>query len=150
MNQIIDTESFKPVEKEKEVAGQRSSIRIRRGSKALISTANRILLVKEQHTDGSLFWTLPGGGVESDELLHEGLIRELFEELQCRSLIHDRVATIWYAHSSHQSLFSVYTVFDCSLLSTPDPNEKEGILEYRWASPSSLPSNTLPQVRHML
>lgn len=150
MNEVIDAKVLESVAKEEEVANQRSSVQIRRASKAFVSTANQVLLVKEQHTDGSSFWTLPGGGVESDESLHEGLTRELFEELQCQSLIHDPVATVWYAHSSRQRMFSVYTVFDCSLLSTPDPNGKEGILEYRWVSPSSLPSATLLQVRHML
>lgn len=123
---------------------------IRRGTKALVSTPGRVLLVKEQHANGSPFWTLPGGGADPDESLVECLTRELFEELGCRALIDEPVATIWYAHSSSQSTLSAYTVFECSLLSTPRPNGDEGIREYKWMSPSNLPSSTLPQVRQLI
>lgn len=123
---------------------------IRQGTKGIISTSRRVLLVKERHVDGSSFWTLPGGGAEPDEPLVDCLVRELFEELQCRSLIDQPLGTIWYAHSSPQRTFSLYTVFECSLLSTPAPNKSEGICEYTWALPSDLPSSTLPQVRQLI
>lgn len=123
---------------------------IRRGTKALISMSRRVLLVKEQHADGSSFWTLPGGGVDSDESLVECLARELFEELRCYTLIDEPIATIWYAHLSSQYTFSAYTVFECSLLSTARSNGNEGIEEYKWVLPSDLPSSTLPQVRYLI
>lgn len=123
---------------------------IRRGTKALISTSRRALLVKEQHADGSSFWTLPGGGVDPDESLVECLTRELFEELRCYALIDEPIATIWYAHLSSQWTFSAYTVFECSLLSTVRSNGNEGIEEYKWVLPSDLPSSTLPQVRYLI
>lgn len=123
---------------------------IRRGTKGIISTSRRVLLVKERHANGSSFWTLPGGGAEPDEPLVDCLARELFEELRCQSLIDQPLATIWYAHSSSQRTFSIYTVFECSLLSTPVPNTSEGICEYTWALPSNLPLSTLPQVRQLI
>lgn len=123
---------------------------IRQGTKGFISTSKRVLLVKERHTDGSSFWTLPGGGAEPDETLADCLARELFEELRCHSLIDQPLATIWYAHSSSQRTFSIYTVFECSLLSTPVPNNSEGICGYTWALPSNLPVSTLPQVRQLI
>lgn len=125
-------------------------VRIRYGTKAVISTSEYVLLIKEQHSDGSSFWTLPGGGIKSDESLPECLARELLEELQCQCLIGETITTIWYAHSNHQSTFSTYTVFECSLLSMPIPNEDEGILEYQWVSPTNLPPSTLSPIRHLL
>lgn len=133
-----------------EITNKGTQLHIRQGAKALISTIERVLLVKEQHADGSSFWTFPGGGAESGESLFDGLTRELFEELRCWSLINEAVTTVWYAHSSRQNTFSIYTVFDCALLSAPKPNRKEGILEYQWVSPTNLPSSTLPQVRYIL
>lgn len=129
---------------------QPASLQIRRGTKALISTSDRVLLIKEQHTDGSPFWTFPGGGVKTNESLINCLTREVFEELGCQSVISKPVTTVWYAHSSNQKTFSIYTVFDCSLLSIPVPNEREGILEYQWMSPTALPPSTLPQICHVL
>lgn len=147
MHEMEQIESTSTDEKRADYRGRPS---VRRGAKALVSTPGRVLLVKEQHADGSPFWTLPGGGADPDESLVECLTRELVEELWCRALIDKPVATIWYAHSSSQSTLSVYTVFECSLLSTPRPNGDEGIRECKWISPSNLPSSTLPQVRHLV
>ncbi|ELY33998.1 NUDIX hydrolase family protein [Halalkalicoccus jeotgali B3] len=135
---------------EEGLPSQPTVLQIRHGTKAFVSTANRVLLVKEQHTDGSPFWTLPGGGVKANESLAECLTRELFEELRCQAVIDKPVTTVWYAHSSKQKTFSVYTVFECSLLSIPESNEREGILEYQWLSPTSLPPTTLPQIRQIV
>lgn len=146
----MNTEQVEPALTDGESADHGGHSYIRQGTKAFISTSRWVLLVKEQHTDGSSFWTLPGGGAEPDESLIECLTRELFEELGCHPLIDEPIATIWYAHSSSQRTFSVYTVFECSLFSTPLPNSNEGIYEYKWVSPSHLPSSTLPQVRYLI
>jgi len=124
--------------------------RLRRGAKALISTPSRVLLVKERHADGSPFWTLPGGGVYRHESLIAGLRRELVEELRCRSTIGEELTTFWYAHSSRPSATTVYTVFDCVLLSEAAPNRNEGVLDRRWVNPAAPPPSTLPQVRYLL
>lgn len=129
---------------------QKIPFRIRYGTKAIISESDTVLLLKEQHADGSPFWTLPGGGLEPDESLFNSLTREIFEELRCHILIKNPIGTVWYAHLSRQNTFSIYTVFECSLLSTPAPNRQEGILDYQWVSPTNLPSSTLPQVRYLL
>lgn len=127
-----------------------AQVHIRHGAKALISMSTRILLIKEQHADGCSFWTFPGGGVNPDEPVCDGLVRELAEELHCRPLIDEAVTTVWYAHSSLQNTLSIYTIFECSLLSDPTPNRREGVLEYQWVSPTDLPPSTLPQVRYTL
>lgn len=121
----------------------------RTGAKALVTGDRAVLLVRERHSDGTPFWTLPGGGVCTHETPMEGLRRELVEELDCRARVADPVSTFWYAHDSLDASVSVYTVFDCSLLSEPAPNPAEGVFEARWAEPDSLPSATLPQVRYL-
>jgi len=45
------------------------AIRLREGAKALAVRNGHVLLIKERHTDGSVFWTLPGGGKQSGQLL---------------------------------------------------------------------------------
>ncbi len=121
----------------------------RTGAKALVTSGDAVLLVKERHADGSPFWTLPGGGVCGHECPTEGLKRELVEELDCRARIDDPVSTFWYAHNSLAAAVSVYAVFDCSLLSRPVPNPDEGVFDARWVEPASLPPATLPQVRFL-
>ncbi len=121
----------------------------RTGAKALVTAEDAVLLVQERHADGSPFWTLPGGGVCDHECPAEGLERELVEELDCRARIDDPVSTFWYAHDSLAAPLSVYTVFDCSLLSEPAPNPDEGVFEAQWVEPEALPPATLPQVRYL-
>lgn len=125
------------------------SVQLRRGVKALVSTAGRVLLVKERHGDGSQFWTLPGGGVEPGESPARALRRELVEELQCRVEITERKTEFWYTHASDDRV-SLYTVFECALTTVVSPNPVEGVLDYRWAKPADLPPSTLLQVRHLL
>lgn len=128
----------------------KSQHQVRRGAKALITTAERALLVKEAHSDGTQFWTLPGGGVETGESMADALERELAEELCCRVAIEEQTATFWYAHSSCTRTASLYTVFDCTLTTPTIPNRAEGVLDLRWISTDNLPANTLLGVRALL
>lgn len=122
----------------------------RHGAKALITSDNAVLLIKEYHEDGTPFWTLPGGGVHPDESLTDGLYRELREELDCDKLVvGDRTARIWYAHHSGSGVASLYTVFSCYTLCEPSPNSTEGITACQWARPDRLPAKTLPQVQSL-
>jgi len=120
----------------------------RRGAKARITSGDAVLLIKERHTDGTPFWTLPGGGVRPEESLVEGLCRELREELGCRSpVVGERAGRMVYAHHSEPHRVSLYTVFDSRLQSEPRPNRVEGIESCRWIRPDAVPPRTLPQVR---
>ena len=64
----------------KTTTAERRPVPVRRGSKALITAGDRLLLVKERHADGTSFWTLPGGGVEPAESMEAALRRELAED----------------------------------------------------------------------
>lgn len=123
---------------------------VRRGAKALVDSASRVLLVRERHADGRSFWTLPGGGARPQEPLVDAVKRELDEELGCVAVVDDPVSRFWYAHLSTPSTVSVYTVFDCAVASDVQPVRSEGVLESRWVDPDRPPARTLPQVRHLL
>lgn len=132
------------------VASDSSTVTVRRGAKALIGSSSRVLLVRERHADGRDFWTLPGGGVQSDESAEEGLRRELVEEIQCPAIVDAPVSEFWYPHRSSPGTVSQYTVFSCSVVSTPQPVRSEGILETAWIDPAKLPPRTLPEIRQFL
>lgn len=123
---------------------------VRRGAKAIVTSSSRVLLVRERHSDGQLFWTLPGGGVRPRESLAAGLRRELLEELRCDAVVGERVAAFWYAHRSSVDVLSRYTVFSCAVDATVRPVRSEGILAAKWVAPGRLPVGTIPQVRRLL
>jgi len=140
----LDTVCLDPSRTEN--AGQKE-LRIRPGAKALVSDGEYFLLVKERRSDGSNFWTLPGGGRRPGESAAACLRRELVEELQCQSHVNAATGTFAYRHTSQHNTVSVYTVFRTRLQSRPKPNKDEGILECQWVEPANLPETTLPQVR---
>lgn len=126
------------------------SLTVRPGVKALASTGDAALLVRERHADGTPFWTLPGGGVHPNESPLRALERELDEELCCQCVPGDRVTSFCYAHASLPATVSAYAVYECSLLTRPIPVADEGVTACRWVEADSLPARTLPQVRLVL
>ena len=126
----------------------RDGFHVRRGVKALVTTSDgSVLLIRERHADGTPFWTLPGGGVQHGESATGALEREVAEELQCTCVPGAARTAFPYVHYSRHRTASVYVVYDCALLTSPRPNGAHGVTAARWASPESLPSGTLPQVR---
>ena len=124
-----------------------SSYTVRRGVKALLAHDGQVLLVKERHSTGEPFWTLPGGGVEPGESKRDALHRELREELNCQILPQSPVEQLVYVHSSQHRTATVYTVIECGLLSDLDPSHPHGVLDARWVPADAVPARTLPQIR---
>jgi 8-oxo-dGTP diphosphatase len=118
---------------------------LRRGAKALITSGDRVLLIKERRNDGSSFWSLPGGGVECDESVPECLRREIVEEIRCQPSVGEPIDACVYCHTN-RPVATVYTVFEASLETEPDPNPAEGIVDHDWWVPTELPATTLPPI----
>jgi 8-oxo-dGTP diphosphatase len=121
----------------------------RPGVKALVTARGHVLLLQERRSEEPSFWTIPGGGVESGESLTESLHRELQEELQCAVTVGELLGGCAYSHLTCPAT-SVYTVFDVTLLSEPDPNPEEGIVEYAWFRPDDLPQTTLDPIQQFI
>ena len=124
---------------------------VRLGAKALLHSDGRVLLVRERRTDGSTFWTLPGGGVEPGESHRECLRRELREELRCRPAIGRMpVAACRYRHTTLEDTVTIYAVFPAGPVSDPAPNFAEGIVACAWCHPADPPGGTLSPFRDLL
>lgn len=123
---------------------------LRPGVKAMIRSDDAILLVKEARTSGETFWTLPGGGVRSDETRHQALRREIDEELGREISIDAPVGRCLYQHRSEPGVASIYSVYAGTIDAPPVPNRRDGILDVRWARPDALPMRTLRAFRDVI
>lgn len=130
--------------------GEPPDHRLRRGVKALVTSSDAVLLLQEQRANGVAFWTLPGGGVQSNETIEDALRRELREEIQCGAVVGQSTGEFTYVHASRRRTVSRYVVYDCAITDRPVPNPDEGVLQCRWVCPGDPPANTLPQVRALL
>lgn len=122
---------------------------LRRGAKALITSRGRVLLIQERRSDGSSFWSLPGGGAEHEESGQECLRREIAEEIRCQSSVGPAVDNCIYCHMS-RPVTTVYTVFETTLEARPNPNPTEGIVDHAWRKPTNLPSTTLTPIANVI
>lgn len=123
--------------------------RLRLGTKAVVGTDESILLVREGRSDGSRFWTLPGGGLRGSESFKAGLRREIDEELRCGVEIDKPVGLCLYEHRSRPGLVTMYAVYAGSLTGDVRPNLEEGILGYQWSTPP-LPEDTLEPIKRLI
>ncbi|QWC20227.1 NUDIX hydrolase [Halorubrum sp. 2020YC2] len=130
-----------------EGAFERRELRV--GAKALVTDRDRVLLVKERHGDGSTFWTLPGGGVESGESLSECLRREIDEEIRAPATVGERLGRCVYRHTSRPTT-TVYSVFDATLGARPEPDPAERVLDHAWVAPTELLPTTLDPVERFI
>ena len=123
---------------------------MREGVKLLCRRDGAVLLIQEEHDDGTPFWTLPGGGVEPGESLGEALHREVREELQCAVNEVERIGRIWYRHTSRPMTVTRYSVFTGTMTSAPEPNPDHGVRSSRWVDDGSIPERTLDCVERLL
>jgi nucleoside triphosphatase len=87
-------------------------------------------------------WGLPGGGLEEDEKMQEGLQREMKEEVGLDLsavepvFFFDDVATKYYADGSTEELYMVYLMFEGKGVGEVQLNEEAE--EYAWVLPDKL------------
>jgi 8-oxo-dGTP diphosphatase len=116
--------------------------RLRSGVKAVVTRGKRVLLTRERRSDGSTFYSLPGGGVESGETPLDALTRELREELDCAGTIGKRVGSCSYQHQRIDAT-TAYELYVVTLDDAPTPNPSEGIVGVELHDPAALPESML-------
>jgi 8-oxo-dGTP diphosphatase len=103
---------------------------------ALIERAGRLLICRRRATDPHpLKWEVPGGKTEDAETLHEGLRRELWEELGIDARIGSEVARYHFAYPGKTPILLVF--FRVSDFEGEIQNRV--FAEIRWEAPQALP-----------
>ncbi|MDQ0253339.1 8-oxo-dGTP pyrophosphatase MutT (NUDIX family) [Evansella vedderi] len=97
----------------------------------IVNNEGLVLLLKR--TYGDLGWSLPGGGVEVGETIHEALYRECREELGVE--VQDAILTGFYYHSK---LNAQVGIFRCSLPEGAEIKLSHEHSDYKWAHLSEL------------
>jgi ADP-ribose pyrophosphatase YjhB (NUDIX family) len=119
-----------------------AGLRIREAVRALlIDPDDRVLLVKFIFPSATV-WALPGGGLEPDESAHDGLRRELAEEVglhgvQIGAHLWNRVHVIPFLDGSYdgqrEQIFEVHTpAFEPAPQFTWEELRAEHVHEIRW------------------
>ncbi|MGZ3583612.1 MAG: NUDIX hydrolase [Ktedonobacterales bacterium] len=117
--------------------------RFRIGVFAIIERHGYYLLAHRSDID---WWNLPGGGLEYDETLEEGLTREVREEIGSAIEI-ERLVGVYSKPRKRE----VVLTFLCHL--TPDsaePGTSDEVSNVAWFLPSEFPTNLLPKHRQRL
>ncbi|MEK7612527.1 MAG: NUDIX hydrolase [Patescibacteria group bacterium] len=102
------------------------------GQKALIAHEGKVLMCFGPGHDG---WSFPGGRLHKNEDPHEGLHRELKEELGVETLIGDPIHTfVWYGAPSGLPRF--FVVYQAALANPSQPMilEEQEIEKIHWVS----------------
>lgn len=118
----------------------------------VIREAGRILLVQEAKQENRGKWNLPGGHLEETETLHQGGLREVFEETGLRVAFEGLIGIYTTVRPGYQAFRFVFFA--------PHPGGEafagDDILAVRWITPeeaASLPDAELvspPMFRHIL
>ena len=104
---------------------------------ALIERDGRYLLARRSDIG---WWNLPGGGLEYNETLAEGLAREVQEEVG----LHVAVEQLVGVYEKPQKREIVLT-FRCRPLDGATPGLSDEVSEVGWFAPDALPERTLPK-----
>jgi 8-oxo-dGTP diphosphatase len=97
----------------------------------IVNTEGNVLLLKR--TYGNKGWSLPGGGVEPGETIHQALFRECNEELGVE--VQDPVLTGVYYHSS---INTQAAIFRCSIPKDAEIELSSEHSDYQWFPISEL------------
>ena len=117
--------------------------RFRIGVFAVIERDGHYLLAHRSDID---WWNLPGGGLEYDETVEEGVAREVREEVGLAITI-ERLIGVYSKPRKHE----VVLTFLCHpTAESPDPGTSEEVRASAWFLPTNLPPNLLPKHRQRL
>ncbi len=117
--------------------------RFRVGVFAVIERQGRYLLAHRSDID---WWNLPGGGLEYDETVEEGVAREVREEVGVTITI----ARLVGVYSKPRKREVVLT-FLCHLAEgSPEAHDSDEVRATAWFLPSEFPPNLLPKHRQRL
>jgi ADP-ribose pyrophosphatase YjhB (NUDIX family) len=119
------------------------SPRFRIGVFAIVERDGRYLLARRRDID---WWNLPGGGLEYDETVEVGLIREVREEV---GVVVELVRLVGVYSKPRKR--EVVLTFLCHLApQSPEPGVSEEVSEVAWLPPNAFPANLLPKHRQRL
>ena len=117
--------------------------RFRIGVFAIIERDGYYLLAHRSDID---WWNLPGGGLEYDETLEEGLAREVREETWSTIEI-ERIVGVYSKPRKRE----VVLTFLCHLSpESAEPGPSDEVSEVAWFLPTEFPPNLLPKHRQRL
>lgn len=126
-----------------EQSQEHGQARFRIGVFAIIERDGRYLLARRADIP---WWNLPGGGLEYDETLEQGLAREVREEIGAQI----EIARLVGVYSKPRKREVVFT-FHCALApGSPVPSRSEEVREVAWFLPKDFPTNLLPKHRERL
>ncbi len=111
---------------------------VRSAVKVVIVRDGKILLVRQSF--GPNFWTLPGGGVDQDELLEDAARREVQEEVGLT--LENILLCGEFMHPAKNR----NTIFTATTSGEPSVADSVEIVEVRWFDPRQLPTNISPRL----
>lgn len=117
-----------------------------RGVKVLLECEDKVLLVT--HNYGHRLWTVPGGGVKSDELSELAAVREIYEEL---GVLLDRVTYLGQYESNNEYKHVTVDCFKASVTrETKVTIDNFEIAKYAWFTLDSLPAEKASSVTKII
>lgn len=128
---------------QRDTAEKVEKARFRIGVFAIIERSGHYLLAHRSDID---WWNLPGGGLEYDETLEDGLAREIFEEVGANIEI-ERLVGVYSKPRKRE----VVLTFLCHLTpDSPEPGTSDEVSKAAWFLPSEFPTNLLPKHRQRI
>ncbi len=126
-----------------DTTGRIEKARFRIGVFAIIERGGHYLLAHRSDID---WWNLPGGGLEYDETLEEGLAREVREEIGCTIEI-ERLVGVYSKPRKRE----VVMTFLCHLTQeSAEPGTSDEVSKVAWFLPAEFPANLLPKHRQRI